>query len=120
MDYLLIALKLVVALGILNVWLLRRDKPTPYRGQSAKNLREEFAAYGLPFPVYCAVGVSKVGLALALLASIWVPALTRPAAGGLGFLMLVAFAMHLKVRDPALKALPAAAVLALCLALALR
>lgn len=119
MDYLIIALKLVVSLGILNVWLLRRDKPTPYRGQSATNLREEFAVYGLPFPVYCAVGVSKVALALALLVSIWVPGLAQPAALALGGLMLVAFGMHLKVRDPILKALPSVAVLAMCLAVAL-
>lgn len=48
MDYLLIALTLTVSLGILNVWVLRRDQQTAYRGQAARTLREEFAAYGLP------------------------------------------------------------------------
>ncbi|MEI2677170.1 MAG: hypothetical protein V9G29_04520 [Burkholderiaceae bacterium] len=64
MHYLLIALKLTVALGILNVWLLRSGKATAYRGKDAKTLREEFAVYGLPFPVFCLIGILKVGLAL--------------------------------------------------------
>ncbi len=118
MDYLLIALKLIVALGILNVWLLRSGRATAYRGKNAKTLREEFAVYGLPFPVFCLVGLLKVGLALALLTSIWIPSLAQPAALGMGALMLGAFIMHLKVKDPSSKALPSLAVLALCLAIA--
>jgi hypothetical protein len=68
MHYLLISLKLTVALGILNVWLLRSGKATAYRGKDAKTLREEFAVYGLRFPIFCLIGVLKVGFALALLA----------------------------------------------------
>lgn len=119
MDYLLVALKLIVGLGILNVWLLRTNKATPYRGRDAKNLREEFAVYGLPFWFMCVIGILKVSLALALLLSIWIPELTRPAAAGMGALMLGAFVMHLKVKDPLSKALPAIAVLAMCAAIAL-
>jgi hypothetical protein len=119
MDILLIALKLTVALGILNVWLLRSGKATAYRGKDAKTLREEFAVYGLPFPVFCLIGFLKVGLALALLASLWIPGVAQPAAIGMGALMLGAFVMHLKVRDPISKALPSLAVLALCVAIAL-
>jgi hypothetical protein len=119
MDYLLVALKLVVALGILNVWLLRFNKATPYRGRDAKNLRDEFAAYGLPFWFMCVIGILKVSLALALLASIWIPELTQPAAAGMGVLMLGAFVMHLKVKDSLSKALPSIAVLGMCAAIAL-
>ncbi len=118
MDYLLIALKLIVALGILNVWFLRSGKATSYRGRNAKTLREEFAVYGLPFPVFCFIGFLKVGCALALLTSIWIPGLAQPAALGMGTLMLGAFVMHLKVKDPFSKALPSLAVLAMCLAIA--
>ncbi len=118
MDYLLIALKLIVALGILNVWLLRSGKATSYRGKNAQTLREEFAVYGLPYPVFCLIGFLKVGLALTLLASIWLAGLAQPAALGMGTLMLGAFVMHLKVKDPFSKALPSLAVLALCLAIA--
>ena len=119
MHYLLLALKLIVALGILNVWLLRSGKATAYRGKNAKTLREEFAVYGLPFPVFCLIGILKVGFALALLASFWIPSLAQPAAVGMGVLMLRAFIMHLKVNDPISKALPSLAVLAMCAAIAL-
>ena len=119
MDYLLIALKLIVALGILNTWLLRSGKATPYRGKDAKTMREEFAVYGLPFPFFCLIGILKVGLALALLASLWIPGVAPKAAIGMGVLMLGALVMHLKVKDPISKALPSLAVLAMCIAIAL-
>lgn len=118
MEKALIALQLIVSLGILNVWLVRSGRATPYRGGDAKNLRDEFAAYGLPVWFMYVVGVLKVGLALALIAAIWYPSLTQPAAIGLGGLMVGAFLMHLKVKDPIKKALPAIAVLALCAAIA--
>jgi len=118
-EYILIALQLIVALGILNVWMLRSGKATSYRGGEAKNMREEFAAYGLPFWFMCVIGVLKVGLALALLAAIWIHGVAQPAAIGLGLLMLGAFVMHLKVKDPIKKALPSIAVLAMCAAIAL-
>lgn len=119
MESLLIVLKLVVALGILNVWVLRRSRQTPYRGQGARTLREEFAVYGLPGWVYVSVGVVKIILALALLLSIWVPSIGMPAATVLGAIMCVAFAMHLKVHDPATKGLPSLAVLGMCAWIAL-
>ena len=119
MGNLLIILQIIVALGILNVWLLRSGKATPFRGGEAKTLREEFAAYGLPFWFMCLIGVLKVGLALALIAAIWNHRIAQPAAIGLGALMLGAFVMHLKVKDPMKKALPSVAVLAMCAAIAL-
>ena len=118
-EYFLIALQVSVALGILNVWMLRPGKATPFRGGDAKNLREEFAAYGLPFWFMCVVGALKVGLALALIAAIWKHSIAQPAAIGMGLLMLGAFVMHLKVKDPIKKALPAITVLAMCAAIAL-
>lgn len=119
MNYLLICLKLIVALGILNVWLLRSGKATAYRGKDASTLREEFAVYGLPFPIFCLVGVLKVGFALALLASLWLPGVALPAAIGMGLLMMGAFLMHLKVKDPISKAVPSLLVLAMCVVIAL-
>jgi hypothetical protein len=119
MQYLPVILQIVVALGILNVWLLRNGKATPYRGGAAKTLREEFATYGLPFPVMCLIGGIKVTLAVALLVGIWVPLLVQPAAIGMALLMLGAFAMHLKVKDPLMKAVPSLAVLAMCVAIIL-
>jgi DoxX-like family len=118
-EYFLIVLQLVVAFGILNVWLVRSGKATPFRGGEAKNLREEFAAYGLPYWFMRVVGVLKVGLALSLLVAIWIHSLAQPAAIGLGALMVGAFVMHLKVKDPIQKALPSLAVLVMCAVIAL-
>ena len=118
-DYIRMALQLIVGLGILNVWIFRSGKSTPYRGGDAKNLREEFASYGLPFWFMCVIGVLKVGMALALLTAIWIHSLAQPAAIGLGLLMLGALAMHLKVKDPIKKALPSIVVVAMCVAIAL-
>lgn len=104
-------LQIIVALGLLNVWLLRFNKSTQYRGGKAKNLKEEFAVYGLPpWFMYC-VGALKVGSALALLAGLWIPTLIAPAATLVVVLMLGALIMHIKVKDPVTKSLPAAAML---------
>ena len=94
---LLIALKVIVALGILNVWLLRSGKPTAYRGGAAKTLRAEFATYGLPAWSFFAIGGLKVALALALLISIPYPSLTQPAAITLGLLILFTLILSIKM-----------------------
>jgi len=110
-----IVIQLLIALGIINVWLLRFGKPSPWRGGQAKNMREEFAVYGLSTSAMFAIGFIKVLLAGLLIAGIWWPVLTSPAALGLAVLMLGAVIMHFKVGDPAKKSLPAATVLILCL-----
>jgi uncharacterized membrane protein YphA (DoxX/SURF4 family) len=111
--------QLIITAGIFNVWILRFNKTTPYRGGSAVNMREEFEAYGLPYWAMVLVGALKIAFALCLLVGIWVPVLVRPAALGMAVLMAGAVAMHLRVKDPAAKALPAAAMLLLSLFVAL-
>jgi hypothetical protein len=111
----LMSLQVLVALGLLNVWLVRSSRSTPYRGGNAKSMREEFAAYGLPNWSMYVVGVLKVGAALALLAAVWLPSLAAPATILIGLLMLGALAMHAKVKDPLMKSMPAAAILMLCI-----
>ncbi|TQE96891.1 MAG: DoxX family protein, partial [Spiribacter salinus] len=102
-------------LGILNVWLLRFNKSTPYRGRQASNLKEEFAAYGLPAGSVYVVGVLKVSAAIALLIGIAFPVLVLPAASVMAVLMLGAVGMHFKVKDAPHKFVPASSVLLLCL-----
>lgn len=119
MLYLRIALQLIVALGVLNVWLLRANMLSAYRGGNARNLREEFPAYGLPAGAMYLVGAIKILLALALIAGIWFPVLVRPAAFGMGLMMLGAVAMHVKIADPLQKSLPAAGVALLCVVIVL-
>ena len=107
--------QIVVGCGLLNVWLLRFNKSTAYRGGSAANMLEEFAAYGLPSWSCYLVGFLKVTSAFALLAGLLYPALVLPAAAVVAVLMLGALVMHVKVGDPAKKSLPALSVLVLTL-----
>jgi uncharacterized membrane protein YphA (DoxX/SURF4 family) len=118
MDWIVKVTQMVVALGIYNVWLVRFRKSTNWRGGTARNLKEEFQVYGLPGWFMGLVGFLKLLFATLLIVGVWVPALTRPAAAGLAVLMLGAVAMHVKVRDPALRSLPAFTMLVLCVVLA--
>ncbi len=113
MNSVLISVQVIVALGLLNVWLLRNKKATAYRGGSARTLKDEFQAYGLPSWVYLLVGFLKVGSAIALLIGIFQPSIVPVAAGIVGFLMLGAVTMHIKVKDPLLKSVPALIMLGL-------
>lgn len=106
--------QVIVGCGLLNVWLLRFNKSTAYRGGTAANMLEEFAAYGLPAWSCYLVGFLKVGSAFALLAGLLRPELVLPAAAVVAVLMAGALAMHLKVGDPFKKSLPALSVLILC------
>jgi hypothetical protein len=110
--------QLIIAFGILNVWLLRFNKATIYRGGAAKNMKEEFATYGLPVWFMWVVGGLKVMLALSLLVSFWRPELMRPAAIGMAVLMLGAVGMHIRIGDAFKKTIPALSVLILSLLVA--
>ena len=118
MEYIRNIAQLIIALGILNVWLLRFNKATVYRGGGAKNMKQEFATYGLPVWFMWFVGGLKVLLALSLLVSFWRPELMRPAAIGMAILMLGAVGMHIKIGDALKKTTPALSVLILSLLVA--
>jgi len=106
--------QLIVGLGLLNVWLIRFNKATDYRGGTAQSMKEEFAAYGLPEWFCYVVGGLKVLSGMALLAGLVVPGIAVYPAGIVAVLMIGALAMHVKVHDPIKKSLPAACMLALC------
>ncbi len=104
-------LQVILGLGLLNVWILRASSATSYRGGAAQSLQEEFGAYGLPNWFFYLVGFLKIGSAVLLLTGIWYPEAIVPAAGLVAALMVGAIAMHLKVKDPAIRSLPALAML---------
>lgn len=118
MDYLIIALQVIVAVSILNVWLVQYNKNTRWRGGDATTIFEEFETYGLPSWSVYVVGTIKVLLALALIAAIWFPALLFPAAIGLALMLAGSVTMHLKISDPLIKSFPAALFLVMCLVIA--
>ncbi len=119
MEYVLTALKLIIGLSVLNVWLLRSRKATEWRGGDAKNMKEEFAIYGLPEWFMYLVGALKIAFSLGLILSIWYPVFENVSAAGMATLMLGAVSMHIKVKDQVKKALPSFTFLALSTAVVL-
>jgi uncharacterized membrane protein YphA (DoxX/SURF4 family) len=115
MDTAITVAQVVAALGIYNVWLLRLGKATSWRGGNATNMKEEFAAYGLPPWMVGLVGVLKLVCATLLIVGIWYPVVTQPAGIALAALMVGAISMHVKVKDTLAKSLPAAVMLVLSL-----
>lgn len=111
MEILATALQVSVALGLLNVWIVRFNRNTRYRGGDSSSMREEFRTYGLSPAVMYVVGALKILAALALAGGIWFPALTAPAALIIAILMIGAIVMHHKVNDPLKKFLPALVML---------
>ena len=112
-------LQVIMAGGLINVWLLRFNKHTPFRGGSSKSIIEEFATYGLPAWFSYLVGALKISSAILLIAGIWVPQLVLPVSSLVSSLMVGAILMHLKIRDPLIKSLPALLMLILGLSIIL-
>lgn len=118
MNYFAIALQCIVAISVLNVWLVQNKKPSQWRGGDAKTIIEEFKVYGLPVWMCYLVGTLKVSFALGLLAAIWYPILQQPSALGLAALLTGSILMHLKIKDPLKKYFPAFLFLVMCLYIA--
>ena len=118
MNYFTIALQCIVAVSILNVWLVQNKKPTQWRGGDATTIIEEFKVYGLPVWMCYFIGTLKVVLAFGLLAAIWYPELKQPSALGLALLLLGSIVMHLKIKDPLKKSFPAFLFFIMCLYIA--
>ena len=104
-------LQLIISIGLINVWLLRFNKATEYRGGNAKNMNEEFMAYGLPEWSMYLVGFLKVAIAIMLIVSIWIEELLFYNLIVLAALMIAAVFMHFKVKDPIKKSYPALSIL---------
>ena len=117
MAFLTILINLIIALTLLNVWLLRFNKKTKYRGGTANSMKEEFATYGLPLWFMYFVGFSKIMLAFLLIIGIWIYQLNFYSYIILSALMIGAIIMHFKIKDPIIKSVPAISVLTLLLVL---
>lgn len=110
--------QLVVALGVMNVWLLRQGKPTPWRPEGAQNMAEEFQRYGFPDGMRKLIGAAKLILAVMLILGIWYPSLAVAAGIAMAVLMAGAVGSHLRVRDPLMKSLPSFTLLLISLFIA--
>lgn len=109
-------LQLLIGFGLINVWLLRFNHATKYRGENARNMKEEFSIYGLPSWSLYIVGFLKITIAaIVVLTTIFssVSFLILPALIILCVLMVGAISMHIKVHDPFIKILPAILMLSM-------
>ena len=118
METIRIILQLVVALSLVNVWLIQPNKATKWRGGESKTIMEEFKVYGLPQWFFYTIGFLKLTLSIMLIFSIWYPILLQPAALGLAILLLGSISMHFKIKDPLYKSFPAALFFIFCLVIA--
>ncbi|GGE42588.1 hypothetical protein GCM10010832_23130 [Psychroflexus planctonicus] len=114
-DYIQLAAQLIVAVTLLNVWLLRFNKSTQWRGGNASSMKEEFKAYGLPNFMMYLVGGLKVLFGLGLIVGIAYPVTINISAIGIVVLMLGAIGMHIKVKDAPKKSFPAFTMLVISL-----
>lgn len=115
MEYLETVIKMIISLSVLNVWLLRANKPSQWRGGNSTSLKDEFKAYGLSPGMMKFVGAIKILLALLLLVSIFYHQVEVIGAVGMAIMMTVAIAMHLKINDALKRSLPAFTFLVLSL-----
>jgi len=107
--------QVLIALGLINVWLIRFNRKTKFRGGTANNMVEEFATYGLSKSVCLGVGGLKLLSAVGLLVGLFIPVIALYSSAVLVVLMVGALLMHAKVHDPLKKLIPAFTVLVLCL-----
>ena len=106
-------INIIIAIGIFNVWIIRFNKKTDFRGGNALNLKEEFKVYGLPKWFMYLIGFLKLSFALILILGIWFKSISIYAIYGMTILMIGAILMHLKVNDPFKKYVPALSILIL-------
>ena len=114
----IITIKIISALGIFNVWMLRYNKTTEYRGGNSKSLKEEFETYGLKSWQMYIIGAIKIIISILFIVSCfseYVNMLDFAVFYGsaiMSLIMIGAILMHLKVNDPFKKSMPAIAMLA--------
>ena len=107
MQDLTIVLQALVAASVIFVWMVRYD-----------NIVQEFKQYGLPDWLRDLVGILKLTFALLLLLGIQRSSLAVIGGLGVAGLMGCAFAIHLRVKNPAFKMLPSLTLLVLSLIIA--
>ena len=116
---LLLIFNLIIALGIINVWLVRFQQETQWRGGEAKSLKEEFQVYGLPIWFMYIVGFMKITLAILLIIGMWIPKINLYTSMAMIILMIGAVVMHIKVNDPLKKSIPAFSIIILLIGIIL-
>ena len=107
--------QVIIGLSVMRVWTINFNKTTPWRGGGARNMKEEFTAYGLPIWMVYFVGALKVIFSIGLIAGLWIPELVSFSASGIAIFMFFAILMHVKIKDPIKKSIPALTFMVLSL-----
>ena len=107
--------QVIIGLSVMRVWTINFNKSTPWRGGGARNMKEEFTAYGLPMWMVYFVGALKVIFSIGLIAGLWIPELVSFSASGIAIFMFFAILMHVKIKDPIKKSIPALTFMVLSL-----
>ena len=115
MKYLKVLLKLIVSLTIINVWTLRANKNSIYRGGESVDLVSEFLSYGLSVNLMYLVGATKVIAALLLFISVFFKKLEKIPLIIISVFMISAIYFHFSINDTLIKSFPAALMLVLCI-----
>ena len=100
-----------VSFLVINVWLFRFNKETPFRGGDAKNMIEEFAIYGLDINTMYLVGSLKVIASVGLIIGLLKTKFSVYSSLLMAILMTGAIYFHFKISDPAIKYFPSVLML---------
>lgn len=107
MDLGMNLVQIFIAIAMFDVWLFRYDRPQRARGGNARTMVEEFRVYGLPDWLRNVVRVLKLSAGTLMVVGLWSPLAAFIAGAVLVVLMGGAIVMHVKVRDPLYKSIPA-------------
>ena len=96
-----------IIIGIFYAWTIGYRKESKFRPGKARNMKEEFIVYGLPFWLMYATGTIKIISSILLILGFFYPIFIKPVAAVLCLVMGWAVLMHLKIReDKLIKAFP--------------
>ena len=101
----------IIVFGIFNVWFVRINKKTHYRGSNSSSLKEEFLMYGYPVWFFYVIGGLKILFSMFILIGFWLKQLIFFGSLGMSFLMIGAIFSHFKVKDSLKKFVPAGIML---------
>ena len=107
-----VCISLFVSFLVMNVWLFRLNKESPYRGGNAKTMIQEFTAYGLDVNIMYIIGSLKIIASLGLIIGLLKTKISVYSSILMAILMIGAIYFHFKISDPAIKYFPSALMLA--------
>ncbi|MBL30486.1 MAG: hypothetical protein CMC81_04545 [Flavobacteriaceae bacterium] len=104
MEKIAIYCQIIIAVSVINVWVLRYD-----------NIVKEFVQYGLSDLVRNVVGATKIALSTLLIVGIFYDKVVLISSLSMAFLMICAQLAHISVKNPLIKYIPSLTLLLLSL-----